>query len=214
MTYTLCLEPSQIQEMAIAPTSPLEVRVALELRFRYAQGMRAGPISVAGIRLPSDSPAFLGLVGVHVVFALVCVLTGIIAMLSEKRPGRHPSTGTIYYWCLAVVFVSGTVLAAMRWAEDYPLFILGALSFLFAALGRAAHRRHWASWLTVHISGMGTSYVLLLTAFYVDNGQSLPLWRNLPTLTYWLAPSVVGLPLIARALRRHPLMRPSRAVRS
>jgi hypothetical protein len=174
--------------------------------------MHPAQTSVAGIRLPSDSPAFLGLVGVHVLFALVCVVTGIIAMLSEKRPGRHPTAGTIYYWCLSVVFVSATVLAAMRWAEDYPLSILGALSLLFATIGRAAHRRRWRNWLTVHISGMGTSYVLLLTAFYVDNGKSLPLWRDLPTLAYWLAPSVVGLPLIARALRWHPLMRQSRAV--
>ena len=27
---------------------------------------------------------------------------------------------------------------------------------------------------------MGASYILLLTAFYVDNGKNLPLWRELP----------------------------------
>ncbi len=33
----------------------------------------------------------------------------------------------------------------------------------------------------------------MLTAFYVDNGKSLPLWQDLPaTLTYWLLPSAVG----------------------
>ena len=26
---------------------------------------------------------------------------------------------------------------------------------------------------------MGLSYILLLTAFYVDNGKSLPLWKDL-----------------------------------
>jgi len=54
---------------------------------------------------------------------------------------------------------------------------------------------------------MGLSFALLLTAFYVDNGPNLPLWRELPSITYWLLPSVVGLPLIIRALLGHPLVR-------
>ena len=168
--------------------------------------MIGAQISVAGIRVPSSSPVFLTLVGVHVLFALICVVTGLCAMLSKKQPGRHPNFGTIYYWSLAVAVASETVLSLMRWAEDYPLFILGALAFLSALLGRAAHRRVWSNWLAVHISGMGFSYVLLITAFYVDNGKSLPLWRDLPTIAYWLLPSAVGLPLIVRALTRHPLM--------
>jgi hypothetical protein len=36
---------------------------------------------------------------------------------------------------------------------------------------------------------------------------SLPPWRDLPPITYWLLPAMVGLPLIIRALVRHPLMR-------
>jgi len=52
---------------------------------------------------------------------------------------------------------------------------------------------------------MGMSYVLLLTAFYVDNGRNLPLWRELPPISFWLIPAAVGIPLIVRALLRHPL---------
>jgi hypothetical protein len=33
---------------------------------------------------------------------------------------------------------------------------------------------------------MGLSYILLLTVFYVDNGKSLPLWKELSPITYWL----------------------------
>lgn len=51
------------------------------------------------------------------------------------------------------------------------------------------------------------SYVLLLTAFYVDNGKNLPLWRDLPPIAYWLIPAAIGIPLIAHALLRHPLAR-------
>lgn len=57
---------------------------------------------------------------------------------------------------------------------------------------------------------MSASYILLLTAFYVDNGKHLPLWKNLPHLTYWLLPSAIGLPLIARALACHHGLAPHR----
>ncbi|SHL89259.1 hypothetical protein SAMN05444159_7114 [Bradyrhizobium lablabi] len=162
---------------------------------------------VAGIEIPSTNPVFLTVVGVHVLLGLACVVTGAIAMLSEKRAGRHPRNGTIYFWCLAGVFLTATGLAAVRWAEDYHLFILGTLSFAAACFGREARRRRWRHWVRLHITGMGSSYVLLLIAFYVDNGKSLPLWRDLPPVAYWLLPAAVGIPLIVRALLWHPLVR-------
>jgi hypothetical protein len=57
---------------------------------------------------------------------------------------------------------------------------------------------------------MGLSYVLLLTAFYVDNGKNLLLWKELPPIAYWLAPGAVGIPLIVYALLRHPVVRRSK----
>jgi hypothetical protein len=61
---------------------------------------------------------------------------------------------------------------------------------------------------------MGTSYILLLTAFYVDNGKSLPIWKALPAIAYWLTPAAVGAPLIVVALLRHPVVRRNRAART
>jgi hypothetical protein len=166
-------------------------------------------INLAGIEIPSTDPVFLAIVGVHVLLGLVCTITGVIAMLSVNRKGPHPSFGSIYFWCLGGVFVTATALAAVRWAEDYELFILGALAFVVASVGRMARRRRWSNWVRLHITGMGMSYVLLLTGFYVDNGKSLPLWRSLPSVAYWLVPAAVGIPLIARALFWHPLARRS-----
>jgi hypothetical protein len=168
--------------------------------------MTGNAITVAGIEIPSNSPIFLTIVAVHVLVALVCVTTGPVAMLSRKGPGRHPTFGTVYYWFLFAVFASAATLSAIRWAEDYHLFVLGALSFAAASLGRAARRGCWRNWVAFHISGMGLSYVLLLTAFYVDNGKSLPLWKELPPITYWLLPGAVGIPLIVRALMRYRRM--------
>ena len=49
---------------------------------------------------------------------------------------------------------------------------------------------------------MGSSYIVLLTAFYVDNCPRLPVWERLPGITFWFLPSVVGVRLIVRAIRR------------
>jgi hypothetical protein len=107
---------------------------------------------------------------------------------------------------LTGVFLTVTGLAIVRWAEDDHLFVLGALSFAAAYLGRQARTQRWRNWVRLHITGMRTSYMLLLIAFYVDNGKSLPLWKALPSIAYWLLPAAVGIPLITRALLWHPLV--------
>ena len=48
--------------------------------------------------------------------------------------------------------------------------------------------------------------VVFLSMTVLSNGPSLPLWRSLPALAYWLGPSIVGLPILMRALLRYPLM--------
>jgi hypothetical protein len=170
--------------------------------------MICNPIELLGIHIPCDHPIFLALLALHIPFGMACVVTGVVAMLSRKGPGRHPTWGTAYYWCLSVVFVTACALSVLRWAENYYLFILGTLSFAAAFFGRTAHQRRWRNWVRLHISGMGLSYILLLTAFYVDNGKSLPLWKELPSIAYWLLPGAIGLPLVVRALLWHPLVRP------
>lgn len=169
--------------------------------------MGAGTTDIAGIEIPSTDPVFLTVVGIHILLGLACVVAGAIAILSRKRAGRHPRNGTIYFWCLAALFLTATSLAAVRWARDYHLFILGALSFAAAYFGRRARRKRWRHWARLHITGMGSSYVLLLIAFYVDNGHSLPVWKELPAVAYWLLPAAIGIPLIVRALLWHPLTR-------
>jgi hypothetical protein len=169
--------------------------------------MGDGATNLAGIDIPSTNPVFLTVVGVHILLGLVCAITGLVAILSQKRAGIHPRYGTIYFWCLVGVFLTAASLAAVRWSHDYHLFILGASSFVAACLGREARRRRWHQWVRLHITGMGTSYLLLLIAFYVDNGPNLPLWKELPPIAYWLLPGAIGIPFIVRALLWHPLAR-------
>ena len=173
--------------------------------------MTGHPTTIAGFPLPSDAPLFLAFVAVHVAAGLIAVIAGAIAMLSRKRPGRHPQAGTLYYRALAVVFVTMSALAFSRWSDDYHLFILGLLSFVAATIGRMARRKLWPSWPRVHMTGMGMSYILMITAFYVDNGPNLPLWRQLPSLAFWTLPTLIGAPILINALLRHPLVRNHRS---
>ncbi len=96
-------------------------------------------------------------------------------------------------------FATATILAAMRWRQDYYLFLIGAAAFTAATIGYQHRRRHLAG-DTGHIAGMGIACVAMLTAFYVGNGPHLPLWDRLPTFAFWLLPSAIGAPVIIRAI--------------
>jgi len=156
---------------------------------------------IFGDQVGSTEPVFLAFLAVHVVAGLTAVITGAIAALTRKGSPRHVKAGRWYYWAITVVFATATALAAMRWRQDYYLFIIGAVAYAAATIGYEHRRRHRPG-DTGHITGMGAGYVAMLTAFYVDNGPHLPLWDRLPTLAFWLLPSAIGAPIIVRAVLR------------
>ena len=168
--------------------------------------MSDGLTVIGGIEIPSTDPVFLAIVGFHILLGLGAVATGAIAMLSKKQKGRHSTFGAIYFWCLLALAASAALLSISRWTQDYHLFALGASAFGCALLGRLAVRRRR---IRLHLVGMGSSYTLMLIAFYVDNGPHLPLWRSLPHFMYWLIPLGVAIPIMAWALLWHPRVRPS-----
>jgi hypothetical protein len=156
---------------------------------------------ILGDQVGSTAPVFLAVLAVHVIAGLTAVVTGAIAALARKGSPRHIRAGRWYYRAITVVFTTAVILAAMRWRQDYRLFIIGAVAFTAATIGYQ-HRRRRRPGDTGHITGMGAAYVAMLTAFYVDNGPHLPLWDRLPTLAFWLLPSAIGAPIIGRAVIR------------
>jgi hypothetical protein len=155
---------------------------------------------VLGTEVGSTAPVFLAFLAIHVL--------GAIAALARKGSPRHIFAGRWYYRAITVVFITATTLAAPRWRQDYHLFILGAAAFTAVTISYQRRRRHRPG-DTGHIAGIGAAYILMPTAFYVDNGPHLPLWDHLPTLAFWLLPSAIGAPITARAIvrargSRHP----------
>jgi hypothetical protein len=167
---------------------------------------------VLGLPVPDAGPVFTAALIVHIGCGLSAVIAGALAATARKRPGRHPHAGRVYLWAIGGVFATATMMAALRWHHDWHLFLIGSVAFGLAASGYRARRRGRPGWPTRHAIAMGSSYIALLTGFYVDNGPFLPLWNRLPHITYWLLPAAIGTPLIVLALRRfHRTSRPTTA---
>lgn len=162
---------------------------------------------------------FLPLV-VHGLAGLTTVVTGIMTFSVPKGPARHHRWGQRYLWAYTIVVLTAILLSVQRWDTDAYLFFLAVLGSLCALVGYAARRfRHIPSlqhvlgeqWVVVHIVGMIGSYVVLLTTFYVDNAHLIPGLNQLPLLTFWVLPGVIGLAFMALSISRFA---PSRAAPS
>lgn len=158
---------------------------------------------VLGIDVPDTRTIFLAVLAVHVLAGMTAVVAGATAALVGKRPGRHPWAGRVYLPALGIVFVTALLMAILRWPHNTHLLVLGALAFGLGLGGLAVRRRGAPGWAPWHLSGMGGSYIVLLTGFYVDNGRQLPVWKLLPSWAYWVVPAAVGLPIIVRAIRKY-----------
>ena len=161
--------------------------------------------NVLGIPVPSSGPLFIGIVVIHIFLGIICVGSGLVAMLSSKRRGSHTKFGNVYYISLLLIFITVLPLSIMRWPLNNHLLILGTMSFVSAYYGRRLARRPVGLWTRIHTILMGASYILLLTAFYVDNGKNLPVWNLLPQYSFWIIPSAIGIPILLYTLFNHPL---------
>ncbi len=153
---------------------------------------------------------FLPLV-VHALAALTTGVTGVITFSRPKRSVRHPRWGVRYLWAYTAVFLTAIILSVQHWPTDAYLVVLATIGYGFALGGYGARRFRRAPWLlrvlgkqwiSAHIVGMIGSYVVLWTAFYVDNAHLIPGLKELPTLTFWVLPSLIALPFLVLSLSR------------
>ena len=109
---------------------------------------------ILGTDVGSTAPVFLAFLAIHVIAGLTAVLAGAVAALARKGSARHIHAGRWFYRAITVVFATATILAAMRWRQDYHLFVIGAVAFTAATIGYQHRRRHRPG-DTGHITGMG-----------------------------------------------------------
>src|SRR5215470_1780395 len=151
---------------------------------------------------------FLPLV-VHALAGLTTGVTGVLAFRAPKRRGRHHLWGKSYLWAYTVVFLTATILSLQRMPADAYLLVLATLGYGLALIGYGARRFRQETivrrmlgkqWVVVHIIGVIGSYVVLWTAFYVDNAQLIPGLKELPTLTFWVLPTLIAFPFLVLSL--------------
>jgi hypothetical protein len=153
---------------------------------------------------------FLPLV-VHALAALTAGVTGVLAFRAPKRRGRHHRWGKSYLWAYTVVFLTATMLSFQHMPADAYLLVLATLGYGLA-LGAYASRRFrqgrivrrvvGKQWVVAHIVGVIGSCVVLWTAFYVDNAHLIPGLNRLPTLAFWVLPTLIALPFLVVSLSR------------
>jgi hypothetical protein len=129
----------------------------------------------------------------HVGSGSLGLLLAPFGLAARKARGRHTRVGWAYAGLVTVLAGSAVGLAAFRWDRLWWLAAIGAATELAVVGGLVARRRGSDAW---HVSLMCGSYVSLVTALLVV---------NLGGPVAWIAPTVVGSPVIAWAARRAAL---------
>ena len=162
---------------------------------------------IFGIPVPSTNRVFLAFVVVHILISLVAVISGLFAMLSDKLKRRHRSFGKAYFCAMLISFCTVVILSIMRWPHNVHLLSIGVFAIGSTIIGFRLAKNRTLNWPRYHTIFMGSSYILLMTGFYVDNGKHLPFWKLFPQWFFWVFPVVVGVPIIIYALWKNPLNR-------
>src|SRR5699024_98487 len=140
---------------------------------------------------------------------LTGVVRGATAASTRNGGSTHVRFGRLYGWALVAIIATMAAMAGMRWQENWHLGPIGLVAGTALAIGWLDRRRPTEGHDRVHLRALGRSHGALLTGFYVDNGPHLPRWQYLPDWSFWVLPSLVGLPIIVAAVRRRPAPHPA-----
>ncbi|MFC2949180.1 DUF2306 domain-containing protein [Virgibacillus sediminis] len=139
----------------------------------------------------------------HILTGTICLISGIFAMSSKKKRGKHTVSGEIYHWSYVLVFITALVMSIIHWEKSQYLFYIALFSYGLALLGYLAVKKKWKNWIGAHIGGMLGSYIGIVTATLVVNIPSIPVLNELPVLLFWFLPTIIGTPLIFKVGKKY-----------
>ena len=91
---------------------------------------------ILGVPVPSDNIFFLAIIVVHIVFGLICIISGTVAMLSQQTKKKHARAGKTYYWGRAVLFIIIIITSLLRWPFNTHLLIVGTAAYALTLVGQ------------------------------------------------------------------------------
>ncbi|MEH7254198.1 DUF2306 domain-containing protein [Neobacillus niacini] len=138
----------------------------------------------------------------HIVSGFICLISGVFAMASKKKRGKHTVAGEIYHGSYVIVFISAVVMSINHWEESAYLFYIAVFSYALALLGYLAVKIRWKNWIGNHIGGMLGSYIGIVTATIVVNIPKVPVLNEVPVLIFWFLPTIIGTPFIIKVGKR------------
>ncbi|TWT09354.1 DUF2306 domain-containing protein [Planomicrobium sp. CPCC 101079] len=146
---------------------------------------------------------FTSMLVLHIAAGSVCLSVGLFAVSVKKKKGNHTKSGEVYHASFAVLFSTAVIMALLHWEESAALFYVAIFSYSLAFIGYMARKRRWKNWISLHIRGMLGSYIGLVTAVLITNGQDIPLLNLLPDWSLWLLPTIIGSPIIFYVAERY-----------
>ena len=55
------------------------------------------------------------LLTIHILFGTICLITGIVAMVAQKKKGKHTEWGEIYHASYVVITLTAIILSIINW---------------------------------------------------------------------------------------------------
>ena len=129
---------------------------------------------------------------IHVAAGFAGLVLGPIVMRALKRAGLHTRVGGLYFAMVTVSCMSAAVLAVLDWARLGFFFWIAVGTYAFALPGYLAARKRGRGWLLIHVVGVTSSYVAMVTAFLVNNFQRITGISGIPFAVRALVPMFFG----------------------
>jgi len=109
----------------------------------------------------------------HMATGFSAIGAGIVAFLAGKGGRLHAQIGTVYFGLMTVVCMLAVLLAMFDLKGLWPFISVAAVTYTFACTGFWARGRRDRVGLTIHVTGLVSSFCGLLMAFLVNNFQRI-----------------------------------------
>ena len=113
---------------------------------------------------------------VHIAVGSIALLTGVLAISSQKGKQLHRKAGSIYFWAMTLVFITGIMVAGYRFNRF--LFLIAFLSYYSVFSGvrslklKNLHKNQnpkWYDWAAGIINGVANIIFIGIGLYYLFN---------------------------------------------